>query len=172
MRGPERRRVRPAGSTDLPQVVSLCRAHALHERAPLAEAPSLARLEAALAGAAPALAAWCLVGDDGQVHGYASGCQAFCTWTGSPVFILDCLYLEPSYRGHGDGRRLLEAVAAYAQARGCSRLEWVTPAWNAAAIGFYHALGARSEPRVRFRLALPRAPAPVVSPRPRADSRG
>jgi GNAT superfamily N-acetyltransferase len=172
MHGPAAQRVRPAGAADLPQLAALCQAHALHERAPLAAAPSLACLEAALAGDAPALAAWCLADDDGRLHGYASGCQAFCTWSASPVFILDCLYLAPSHRGRGDGRRLLQAVAAHAQARGCARLEWETPTWNADAIGFYHALGARSEPRARFRLALPGPTAPAVSPRRRAGNPG
>ena len=145
--------VRPAGEADLPQLVALCADHARYERAAPA-APSPAALLAAMSGPGPVLSAWCLADGTGQLHGYASGCTAFCTWSASTVFILDCLYLVPSARGRGDGRRLLQAVAMHARGRGCSRMEWVTPDWNEAAIGFYRALGAAAQPRSRFRLDL------------------
>lgn len=67
---------------------------------------------------------------------------------------MDCLFVDEKHRGRGYGRALLQAVAAHARRHGCSRLEWVTPTWNEAAIGFYAAAGAVLQERMRFRLGL------------------
>ena len=52
--------------------------------------------------------------------------------------------MRPSARGSGLGKALLSHLAALAVERDCARLEWSVLDWNAPAIGFYQALGARS----------------------------
>ena len=53
------------------------------------------------------------------------------------VCYLQDLYTAPAQRGRGVGRRLIEAVAAAAQAAGSSRLYWQTQATNAAGRALY-----------------------------------
>lgn len=145
--------VRPARLADLTTVAALCQEHALYERASQATAPSSRALAAALAGSSPALHCW-VAEHDGQLVGYASGSWAYCTWSASGYFLLDCLYLVASARSRGLGRELMAAVAEYARKNGASRIEWLTPDWNADAIGFYRRLEAVGSARMRFRLPL------------------
>jgi GNAT superfamily N-acetyltransferase len=67
----------------------------------------------------------------------------FSTFLGRPGLYLEDLYVQPVHRGRGLGRRLLAALAGIAVERGCGRMEWAVLDWNAPAIGFYDALGAR-----------------------------
>jgi GNAT superfamily N-acetyltransferase len=55
---------------------------------------------------------------------------------------LDDLYVDEDVRGRGVGTALLRAVARVSVRHGCPRLEWVTGASNAKAIGFYERMGA------------------------------
>jgi GNAT superfamily N-acetyltransferase len=57
---------------------------------------------------------------------------------------IEDLYVRPAFRGRGYGKRLLAHLAGLALERQCGRMEWVVIGWNAAAIGFYEALGARA----------------------------
>jgi len=52
------------------------------------------------------------------------------------------LFVRPGTRGAGLGKALLSAIAAFAVARGCARLEWSVLDWNETAVGFYSRLGA------------------------------
>ena len=52
--------------------------------------------------------------------------------------------MRPQARGAGLGKALLRHLAALAVERDCARLEWSVLDWNAPAIGFYQALGARA----------------------------
>jgi GNAT superfamily N-acetyltransferase len=54
------------------------------------------------------------------------------------------LYIRPSFRGRGYGRKLLSHLAGLAIQRQCGRMEWAVIGWNEPAIRFYRALGARS----------------------------
>jgi GNAT superfamily N-acetyltransferase len=56
---------------------------------------------------------------------------------------LEDLFVDPAARGGGVARRLVEALAAEAQERGCARVEWAVLDWNEAAKAFYRRLGAR-----------------------------
>ena len=60
-----------------------------------------------------------------------------------PGLYLEDIFVKPGFRGRGIGKGLLAAVAKRAVERGCGRLEWSVLDWNAPAIGFYRALGAR-----------------------------
>jgi len=90
----------------------------------------------------------------GTVVGYATVTTDVATWTGEPFAHLDCVYVAEDSRGTGVGRRLVEAAANDARARGLSELQWQTPAWNEAAIRFYERLGAGHRSKERFTLRL------------------
>jgi GNAT superfamily N-acetyltransferase len=66
----------------------------------------------------------------------------FSTFAGKPGLHLEDLFVEPSWRGRGIGRKLLARVAEIAMARGCSKLTWAVLTWNEPAMQFYARLGA------------------------------
>jgi GNAT superfamily N-acetyltransferase len=80
----------------------------------------------------------------GEAVGFAVFFPTYSTFLGRPGMYLEDLFVEPEWRGHGFGKRLLADVARTALERGCGRLEWATLNWNEPAIGFYRALGARA----------------------------
>ena len=79
----------------------------------------------------------------GEPVGFALWFTTFSTFRGQPGLYLEDIFVKPGYRGRGIGKGLLAAVARLAVEAGCGRLEWSVLDWNAAAIGFYRALGAR-----------------------------
>jgi len=79
----------------------------------------------------------------GQSVGFALWFATFSTFRGQAGLYLEDIFVKPAYRGRGIGKGLLAAVARTAVLEGCARLEWSVLNWNAAAIGFYRALGAR-----------------------------
>ena len=58
-------------------------------------------------------------------------------WTTQEVCYLQDLFVDPTRRGRGAGRKLIEAVAAIARERGCLRLYWTTKEDNATARSLY-----------------------------------
>ena len=75
--------------------------------------------------------------------GFALFFHNFSTFLAAPGLYLEDIFVDPHWRGHGFGRKLLEYVARIAVERGCGRLEWSVLDWNEPAIGFYERLGAR-----------------------------
>ena len=75
--------------------------------------------------------------------GFALFFHNFSTFLGQPGIYLEDLFVRPSARGKGVGRRLLAHLAQLARDRGCGRLEWAVLDWNESAIGFYRGLGAK-----------------------------
>jgi ribosomal protein S18 acetylase RimI-like enzyme len=60
-----------------------------------------------------------------------------------PAGVLHDLFVDPERRGHGLGRRLLEAVLAYLPSRGLSQLVLSTAERNEAAQRFFASAGFR-----------------------------
>jgi len=81
---------------------------------------------------------------DGEAIGFALFFPNFSTFEGKPGLYLEDLYVRPEARGLGAGKALLARVARLALNRGCARVEWAVLDWNAPAISFYRAIGARS----------------------------
>ena len=54
------------------------------------------------------------------------------TWTISPICYLEDLFVDPSKRGHGVGRLLIQDLVDRAKSNGWSRLYWHTRADNPA----------------------------------------
>jgi GNAT superfamily N-acetyltransferase len=135
--------LRPAERGDVPLLLALVRELAAYEREPDAVLATEAMLDDALFGARPAAEA-VVAEADGAAVGFALFFHNFSTWTGRRGLYLEDLYVRPAARGRGVGRALLAHLAGLAVARGCGRFEWSVLDWNAPAVGFYRALGARA----------------------------
>ena len=78
----------------------------------------------------------------GGVVGFVHGVAHANTWSDKPVCYLEDLFVDPSARGQGAGRALIEAVAAHAQAKGWGKVYWRTATDNATARALYDQLAA------------------------------
>ena len=107
------------------------------------------KLEPHLFGDAPA--AECLVGMvNGEVVAFALFYTNFSTFLAKPGLYLEDLYVQPTQRGSGLGRAILQHLAQIAVARGYGRFEWSVLDWNANAIAFYERMGATVMPDWRI----------------------
>ena len=80
---------------------------------------------------------------EGAPIGFALFFHNFSTFEGRPGLYLEDLFVLPEARGLGAGKALLARLAQLAIDRDCARLEWSVLDWNAPAIAFYRAIGAR-----------------------------
>lgn len=88
--------------------------------------------------------AWATLAEvDGKAVGLAIYFYNFSTFLGRSGLYIEDLYVNPSERGKGIGKALLQHVAARAVAEGCGRVEWSVLDWNTPAIEFYESLGAK-----------------------------
>ena len=134
--------IRPATQDDVPVVLRLIKALAAYEKLSDAVVASEAGLRDALFGT-PRYAEVLIGYADGEAAGFALFFHNFSTFRGAPGVYLEDLFVEPQWRGHGLGRRLMAQVASLAIDRGCHRVEWMVLDWNDPAIKFYRHLGAR-----------------------------
>lgn len=84
------------------------------------------------------------------IVGYAIFFPNFSTFLARPGLYLEDLYVDPAWRGHGLGKRLLKHLAALAVERGYARFEWSVLDWNTPSIEFYRAMGADVMPDWRI----------------------
>ncbi len=144
---------RRAAPTDLEALVELCAEHAAFEEAKYEKTGKLEALKTAIFSASPRLYVW-VIEDAGQLVGFASLTLDYSTWDAAEFAHLDCLYLKTEYRAKGLGQALFSAALEFARQRGCINLQWQTPTWNKAAIGFYNRQGAGSKSKQRFVLPI------------------
>ena len=129
----------------------MIRSLASYEREPDAVETTAADLTAALfpADASSArvhafVAEWDDPPTDGPaLFGLAVWFVTFSTWTGRHGIWLEDLFVDPSARGLGAGRALLQELARECDDRGYARLDWAVLDWNSPAQEFYRSLGAR-----------------------------
>lgn len=133
--------IRPARPSDVPAVVAMVHELADYQRAPDQCHLTEEQLHAALFAERPALFGHVALDPDGTPIGFALWFLSFSTWRGVHGIYLEDLYVRPSARGTGAGRRLLATLAAICVQRGYQRLNWAVLDWNPAR-GFYHAIGA------------------------------
>ena len=138
--------IRPATAADVPLIAALIRELAEYEKLThevrFDEAVLAAKLFGQNGGHGPF--AEVLIGEvGGEPQGFALFFHNFSTFEGRPGIYLEDLYVRPAARGAGLGKALLRHLAALALERDCARLEWSVLDWNAPAIGFYEALGAK-----------------------------
>jgi GNAT superfamily N-acetyltransferase len=134
--------IRQAVAADVPQILAFIRALAAFEREPGAVEATEAGLLRDGFGANPFY--YCLIAEqDEQPAGFALYFFNYSTWTGRPGLYLEDIFVQPQFRGLGIGKALLQRVAAIAVERNCPRLQWEVLDWNAPAIDFYRAMGAK-----------------------------
>jgi len=144
-------RIRAARPGDETALLELIRALAVYEREPDAVETTVADLTAALFPPDPASArAHAFVAESDEpsadgpaLFGLALWFVTFSTWTGRHGIWLEDLFVDPSARGLGAGKALLEELAQECHRRGYPRLDWAVLDWNTPAQGFYRSLGAR-----------------------------
>lgn len=74
---------------------------------------------------------------DGALVGFAIFFDLPETITGHRAGQLDDIYVAPSARDHGVGRRMIEQLVEIGRTREWAHLRWLVPETNTAAIGLY-----------------------------------
>lgn len=134
-------RIAAATLADVPLILELIRELADYERMAEQVVATQADIARALFGEHPcAEAVIARVGE--EAVGFALFFQSFSTFVGRPGLYLEDLYVRPSHRGRGIGRRLLAHLASLAVERDCGRFEWSVLDWNELAISSYRRAGA------------------------------
>ena len=80
--------------------------------------------------------------DGARAVGFALYFFTFSTFKARPTLYLEDLFVLPTERRHGVGRRLLAELARIAVERECGRMEWSVLDWNTPARDFYFKIGA------------------------------
>lgn len=127
-------KIRPAHTGDETGILSLIRALAEYEKAPLEVVNTVEELGQHLfeEGICEALVAE----DEGQIIGFALWYTSYSTWKGKCLYLED-FYVLPEYRSQGLGSRLFDKVVDIAKERGVRRMDWQVLEWNQPAIDFY-----------------------------------
>ena len=131
----------PAAERDVPVILALIKELADYERISHQVVATEADLTRSLFGARPVAEA--VVGRyDDEPVAFALFFHNFSTFLGRPGIYLEDLYVRPTVRGRGFGRRILAHLARLAVERGCGRFEWSVLDWNELAIRSYRRAGA------------------------------
>ena len=131
-----------ARSEHVPLILSFIRELAEYERMTDQVVATEAGLREELFGPHP-VAEVLLAFEGDEPVGFALFFHNFSTFLGQRGIYLEDLFVRPEARGKGYGKALLRELARIAGERQAGRLEWSVLDWNAPAIGFYEALGAR-----------------------------
>ena len=80
---------------------------------------------------------------DNQDHalGFCQIYPSFCSVIAAPIYVFSDLFVTPSERRTGAGKKLLLAAEALAQKQGIARLDLTTAKTNVAAQALYESLG-------------------------------
>jgi len=134
--------IRPATAADAPLIFTFIRELAEYEHLSHAVVATEENIRESLFGERPY--AECVFGCvAGEPVGFALFFHNYSTFLGQPGLYLEDLYVRPTARGKGVGRKLLNHLAQLAVDRGCGRMEWAVLNWNEPAIRFYQSIGAR-----------------------------
>ncbi len=134
--------IRGAQPQDVDALIALIRELAAFEQLEHLVQASPDLLAEHLFGPKPVVEAVVVPGADGVLVAFALFFTNYSTFLTKPGLYLEDLYVQPAYRGHGLGKRLLAHLAQIAVARGYGRFEWSVLDWNANAIAFYERMGA------------------------------
>ena len=133
---------RSATVKDIPTIFALLRSLAEYEQLVSDFVVTENDLTQSLFGPDP-IANVILAYDGDKAVGLAVFCQRYSTFLGRQYLYLEDIFVVPSHRGSGIGRKLMEQAALLAQTLGSTMIEWSVLNWNEPAIKFYEHLGAK-----------------------------
>ena len=141
--------IRRCEERDLTRLVELCGKHAEFEKANYNSTGKKQLLKSVILADMPKLFCYVIEIND-KPEGYFSYTFDFSTWDAKPFLYLDCLYIEPDFRGFGIGEKVFEHLRAIAKENECINIQWQTPDFNETAIKFYNRIGGTGKNKVRF----------------------
>lgn len=145
--------IREIRQTELPRLVEMCQSHADYERALYNTTGKEEKLSTALFSKNKKFFCY-VVESNSSLAGYFTYSFDFSTWDAQLFLYLDCLYLEPEYRGKRIGENIFDKLKAIAKENNCINIQWQTPSFNTGAIKFYQRIGSNGKDKVRFFLAV------------------
>jgi GNAT superfamily N-acetyltransferase len=145
--------IRKCEEKDLSELVELCEKHSEFEQANYSAIGKQVLLKNAIFADKPQLHCF-VIESKGKLEGYFTYTFDFSTWDAQTFIYLDCLYLEPDFRGFGIGEIVFEKLKTIAQQSNCVNIQWQTPIFNERAIKFYNRIGGIGKEKVRFFIDL------------------
>lgn len=134
---------------DLPKLVDLCSKHSEFEQSNYDSTGKEDLLKKAIFSDQPKL--FCFVIESSKkLQGYFSYTFDYSTWDAQTFLYLDCLYLEPEFRGHRIGEIVFDKLIEVAKQNHCVNIQWQTPIFNERAIKFYNRICGSGKEKVRF----------------------
>ncbi|SNR74543.1 GNAT family N-acetyltransferase [Puniceibacterium sediminis] len=149
--------IRPIEARDLNALVPLCQEHAEYEGLTFTRSDQVERWDSLFFAPQPHLFGW-VVDMAGPLQGYMTATIDTATWAARPFVYLDCLYLAPSIRRQGFGRRMMATLQRFACEHDCKEIQWQTPPDNDLGRAFYHSLRAQELTKSRFTLQVAHDP--------------
>ncbi len=134
--------LRPLTGADHGAWHALWRAYQVFYKADIAEAVSAVTWARLLDAAEPVHGA--LAWQDGAAAGLVHWLTHRSTWDSRDYCYLNDLFVDPSVRRGGIGRRLIEHVYADAATRGCGQVYWLTHQTNETAQRLYNTVAERT----------------------------
>lgn len=141
--------IRQCQQKDLQGLVGLCQRHAEYEQADYVQPGKEEHLHQAIFADPPKLCCY-VIEVAGQLAGYFSYTFDYSTWDARSFLYLDCLYLDPDFRGSGIGAEIFELLKDIAQQNHCVNIQWQTPVFNKRAVKFYKRIGGTAKHKIRF----------------------
>ena len=143
--------IRPAGPADAEALAPLVRALALFDGKGDVSHLTAATVADWLSDPDPVFDAVIALAE-AEALGYAAFYRAFSLYKGSPVMLLENLYVTEAARKRGVGRKLVAAVAAEAQRRGYQRMELHVTMTNYPTRAFYDRIGLQAPGEAVYRI--------------------
>ncbi|MBK6481977.1 MAG: GNAT family N-acetyltransferase [Chitinophagaceae bacterium] len=136
--------IRIAEKRDVPYMLALIKELAAYEKAPLEVTNTIERMEADGFSGHPSFFAH-VAELEGAIVGVAIYYKAYSTWKGNYIY-LDDIIITAEMRGKGIGKKLFDAVGAFAKDCNANLLRWHVLEWNEPAINFYKKYDATLDP--------------------------
>ncbi|MFA9211202.1 MAG: N-acetyltransferase family protein [Moraxellaceae bacterium] len=127
-------RLREAQQGDEVKILELIHALAVYEKAPNEVINTAANLQRDLFEKKICHAIVAEI--QGEIVGFALYYFAYSTWKGQCLYLED-LFVQPTFRQHGIGKQLFDAVVSAAKSNNVKRMDWQVLAWNEPALAFY-----------------------------------
>ena len=135
-------KIRPATPLDVPDILNFIKQLAVFEKLEHEVSATEETLRTTLFGSNPR-AEVVFMEEAGVKVGFALFFHNYSTFLGKPGLYLEDLFVLPSHRKRGYGKRLLSHLAKVAVERGCGRFEWSVLDWNKTAIDLYLSMGSK-----------------------------